>query len=83
MSRAVYKFLDDRARQRELRRCTRGPNALWYLLTKYLDRGFNPEAHAGRGAGLTERMHRPVCSWIDRTDVPTPDGVRMGVRLRS
>lgn len=56
-------------RQRE-KRLRRAQNDLWYLATKILKRGWNPEAGGKdspfRGKGLTEELHKPLCGWIDR-----------------
>ena len=49
------------ARHAELKRC-RGD--LWYLLTEYMDYGFNAKIRP-LPRGLTEEWHRPVCEWLD------------------
>ena len=51
--------MDAARRERELARCQ---NSLGYLLTEYLDYGWNATAKAG----LTERTHLPVARWMDR-----------------
>jgi len=44
---------------RELERCQR---SLWYLATEYLGYEWSPKANRG----LTERIHYPICRWIDK-----------------
>jgi hypothetical protein len=43
-------------------RLARFKRELWYGATEILRYRFDPEA----GRGLTERLHRPVCDWLDR-----------------
>jgi len=44
---------------RELERCKR---SLWYLATEYLGYEWSPK----HNRGLTERIHYPICRWIDK-----------------
>ena len=58
-----------RLRRKELERIKR-PGGLWYLAKK-LGYGWNPRAVPGSkfpGRGLTTRLHKKVCSWIDQRD---------------
>lgn len=86
----LHRWRLDRKRQSKLRLAQTN---LWYLATEILGYGWNPKVGGGlvaddvsvklgdrscpRGKGLTERLHKPICGWMQERKAQPFVGIRM------